>query len=173
MYRENKDHSHTDSNSRYIQCIRRETRTTVIPILMFTVFRVFDGKRWPLSNRLYLCSVYPIGSEDHCHTDSNSHCIQRIRWEKGTTILLTNSHCFQCYSMRNEDHFHTDTNSHCIQRIGITRTTHILIQILIVLNVCEDKKKKKKKKRTTLILILIVTVFSVTDGKRGLLSNRF
>ena len=139
----NEHHCHAYSNFQCIQCIWWETRTTVIPILIVTVFRVINCKRWPLSSRLYcsLCSVYPIGSEDHCHTNSNSHCIQRIRWEKGTTVLLTNSHCFQCYSMRNEDHCHIDCNYHCIQRIGITRTTLILIQILI-LNVCEEKKKK-------------------------------
>ena len=146
----NKDHCHTGSNSRCIQCIRRETRTTVIPILIFTLFRVPNGKRWPLSYRFEcsLCSVYPIGSEDYCHTDSISHCIQCIRWETGTTALLILILIAFSVSVGNDINGHNDFNSRCIQCI-------------------------RWETKTTDTPILILTVFSVYDGKRGPLSHRF
>ena len=141
----NEDHSHTVSDSHCIQCIGK-TRTTVIPILILTVFSVF------------------VGNEDHCHTDFNFHWIQWIRWETRTAVSLILvlivftvpgkpeplSYWFMfwlysVYPRKSEDHSHTDSNSDCIQCIRWETTTAV-------------------------IPILILTVFSVSDGKQADLS---
>ena len=166
----NKDHCHTGSNFLCFQCIRRETRTTVIPILIFTLFRVPNGKRWPLSYRFEcsLCSVYPIGSEDYCHTDSIYHCIQCIRWETGTTVLLLLILTVFSVSAGNEDQCHAYSNYHCFRCIRWeTRTTVIPIPILTVFSVI------RWETRSAVVPILILTVFCVIDEKRGPLSYQF
>ena len=77
--------------------------------------------------------------------------------------------------MGKEHQCHTDCYSHCIQRIGKARTTLILIEILIVFSVSEEKKRghshtdsnchciqcNRWETKTNVIPILILTVFSV------------
>ena len=106
----NENHCHTDSNFHRIQFIRLETRTTVKPILILTLFNVSDGKRRLLSNRFYssLCSVYPMENEDHSHINSKSHCIQYIRWETRSTVLL-----ILILTVGNDDNCSTDSDLHC------------------------------------------------------------
>ena len=61
-----------------------------------------------------LYSVYPIENVNHCHTGSNSGCIQCIKWETGTTVKPILISLFSVYPVGNEEHCHTDSNSHCI-----------------------------------------------------------
>ena len=85
----NGGHCHTDSNPRCVQCIRRETRTTVIPILILAVFSVSAGNDIQLPYRFKFSryQVYPMANDDHCHTDSNSYCIQCILLEMEATVI--------------------------------------------------------------------------------------
>ena len=146
MYRENEDNCHTDSNYDCIQCIRGKKRTTLILIVIVTVFSVTDEKRGPLSYRfqfsLYsvlsdkkrrplsyrfqfsLYSMYLVGNEDNFHTDSNSRCIQCIQWETGTTVMQIQISLFSVYPVGNEEHCHTDSNSHCIQCYSMRNEDH-------------------------------------------------
>ena len=94
----NEDRCHTDFNSHCIQFIRWETRTTVITILILTVFSAIRWETRTTVIPILILNVfcYPIRNEHHSHTDSNSHCIQ-------------------LYPVGNGDHCHTDSNSSCIQ----------------------------------------------------------
>ena len=83
---------------------------------------------------------YPMRNEDHCPTDSNSHCIRCIGKKE---------------KKKNEDHYHTDSNSDYIQCIrGKTRTALIPILIVTVFSATRWETK------TAVITILILTVFS-------------
>ena len=81
-----------------------------------------------------------MGNEDHCRTDSNSHCIYCIRWETGTIVLLILVFTVFSVSAGNEHHCHAYSNSHCIQCIRWeTRTSVIPILILAVISVSDWK----------------------------------
>ena len=146
----NDDHCHNDSNFHCVQCIRWETKDSVTQILIFKIFGIYDGKQGQLSHRflLSLYSMYPMGNEDHCHTDSKYHCIQSIRWKTGTTLLLIPILTVFRVSVGNYDNCHADSNSQYIQCI-------------------------RWEKMTTVTPILILTVLSVSNSKRWPLSYRF
>ena len=62
-------------------------------------------------------SIYLVGNEDHCHTDSNSRCIKCIQWETGTTVMPILIPLYSMYPAGNEEHCHIESNSLCIQCI--------------------------------------------------------
>ena len=89
-----------------------------------------------------------MGNEDHCDSDSNSHCIQFIRWEKKTTVIPILS----------------------LSVFNVSGGKQVPLSYSFKLSRCSAYPLEKM---TTAIPILILTVFSVFDSKRWPLSYWF